>query len=265
MYQKGYLLAENFAVEPSQLSSPATSLYDSGKAFCMLTCTQTSNVDSQAKLAQIDPSYLSVELEPFENSNFTVANLGWSGTFITTVNRDPKKSIEFIRWMFTPEAQKLTQWGRLGVEYTLNEHGFPEFTADVLSSIADETYTKNYNPWFYLGGSAIHESEGRCMLLPWELYERPYTVIRESYQNQEWIAAALPMADEAEKEIYKWISGSVSSYESKIVLSATDADFENAFSQHMLDITLMGVERLEGYMTKKIPEVKKRYDALPGM
>jgi putative aldouronate transport system substrate-binding protein len=265
MYQKGYLLAENFAAEPSQLSSPVTSLYNSGKAFSVSTCTQTSNVNAQAKLARINPSYLSVELEPFEGSSFTTADLGWSGTFITTTNSNPGMSIELMRWMFTPEAQKLTQWGREGMEYNLNAQGLPEFTAGVLDSIADDTYTKTYNPWFYLGGSAIHEAEGRCMLLPWDLYEKPYTAIRKSYRNQEWVAAALPMGDEAENEIYKRISNSVSSYESKVVLSATDDDFETAFSEYMNDMVLMDVERLERYMTEEIAVVKKRYDAIAGM
>ena len=263
MYQNGYLLPENFADEPTKVQFSTPSLYDSGKAFSISTCTQNSNVNSQVSLSRLNPSYLSVEMAPIRGAKFDVANLGWSGTFITVANNDPESSIEFIRWMFTPEAQKLTQWGREGIEYTLNAHRLPVFSDEVLQSIADNTYTQRYNPWFYLGASAIFESEGRCGMLPWELYEKPYSEIRQKYRNLSWIAAAMPIGGIPEHEIYKRISGSVENYETRLILSETDEDFENAFDRFMKDMNMMGVERLEEYMTKKIPELKKTYDAVP--
>jgi len=261
MYQYGYIVAENFAAETSQQAFFLKSPYSSGGSFSNSACTQDANIGAQASLTRINPSYLTVEMEPLAGSAFNDSNLGWSATFITKANKDPGASIEFIRWMFTPEAQKLTQWGREGMEYTLNALGLPEYSEEVLDSIADDTYTHKYNPWFYLGGSAIYESEGRCALLPWDLYVKPYTAIKNSYRNLAWITAALPINGSLEKEIYKRVSESVQGYESKVILSATDMDFEDAFAEYMKSIELMDVERLETYMTMYIPEYKLKYEA----
>ncbi|MCL2059801.1 MAG: extracellular solute-binding protein [Oscillospiraceae bacterium] len=261
MYQNGYIVAENFAAETSQQAFFSSSPYNSGRSFSNSACTQDANISAQASLTRINPSYLTVEMEPLAGSAFNDSNLGWSATFITKANRNPSASIEFMRWMFSPEAQKLTQWGREGIEYTLGATGLPEFSKDVLDSIADDTYVQKYNPWFYLGGSAIYESEGRCALLPWDLYEKPYTAIKNSYTNLAWITAALPINGSAEKEIFKRVGESVQGYESKVILSASDMDFEGAYSEYMKSIELMDVVRLEAYMTLHIPEYKTKYEA----
>ena len=255
LYRKGFLLADNFASEESMTAIP----YRTGKAFSYSSCTQNSNVHMQAYLQEIDKGYNSVELAPLEGAAYDVSDIGWSGTFITVNNAHPKESIQLIAWMFTPEAQRLTQWGREGVDYIINGDGMPIFTQGVKELIAQNNHTRIYNPWFYFGGSAIVEAIGRYAVLDTEVYEQTYTSIRNNYKNNPWVVAALPMTGEPEKDIYDKIINSYMDYETKVILSTSDQEFEENYTAYMRDLNRMGVEQLEEYMTRRIAEIKPYY------
>ncbi len=255
MYLKGYLLPDNFVAEESMAAIP----YKTGMAFSYSSCTQNSNVDAQADLTKLNPNYLSVELMPIEGANYNISDIGWSGTFITKSNKHPKESMEFIRWMFTEEAQKLTQWGREGIDYVLGPDKSPIFSNDFVNSIRSNTNNTIYNPWFYFGGSAIVEAVGRYAVLDKEIYEDAYTKIRQSYKNYPWMAAAMPLAGEPEKDIYNKIANMTNSYETKLIISQTPDEFERNYSSYISDMDKMGALQVEAYMTKSIARVKPLY------
>ena len=255
LYQNGCLLVDNFAT-----TTEATGiLYKRDKAFSYSVCTQNANVYMDNALKEIDPAYHSVELFPLEGSNQSASNLGWSGTFITKNCKDPEAAIRFIAWMFTPEAQRLTQWGREGIDYRLNDDNLPVYSKDLLDTIADDTYNNMYNPWFHFGASAIVESEGRCALMDISDYEDTYAAIRSGFRNLPWITAALPLEGTQEKEIYDRIKSAATVYETKIILSDTDSAFEAVFDEYMQYLNALGVDRLEAYMSRRIPEVMRNY------
>lgn len=255
MYRKGYLLADNFAAEDSMTAIP----YKTGKAFSYSSCTQNSNVDMQVDLSKLNPNYLSVELMPMEGANYAVSDIGWSGTFITRNNKHLKESIKFIEWMFTKEAQKLTQWGREGIDYTLGEDKIPVFSNDFLKSVKNNTNNTTYNPWFYFGGSAIVEAVGRYAALDKENYEDTYKKVRQSYINYPWMVSAMPLAGEPEKDIYNKITNMTNSYETKLILSQTDNEFERNYSTYISDMDKMGALQVEAYMTQSIARIKSHY------
>ncbi len=255
LYQSGCLLVDNFATATEVTSR----LYKRGKAFAYSACTQNTNVYMETALKEIDPSYHSVELYPLEGSDQSVSNLGWSGLFITKNCKNPEAAIRFAAWMFTPEAQKLTQWGRAGVDYTLNEDNLPVYSKELLDSIVSETYDTEYNPWFYFGASAILESEGRCALMDISDYKDTYTAIRKGYKNLPWITAAVPQEGTLEREIYDRITAGAITYETKIILSDTDKAFEESFLEYMNWLNALNITALEDYMTKSIPVVMLNY------
>lgn len=255
MYRLGYLTADNFAADNNTSSIP----YRSGRAFSFLGCTQDSNVELQAELSRLNPNWVSIELPPLEGAVQIVSDIGWSGTFITKTNPHPKESLEFLRWMFTPEAQRLTQWGREDIDYQLDSDGFPVFSQDMVNSIENGTADEKYNPWFYFGGSATVEAIGRCAVLDWGLYGPAYDPIRESFENQPWIAASLPAEFTPERDAYDRIMACIPSYEAKVILSDTDELFQRNFAEYQETVELLGSGALEEYMSKKIPEARKNY------
>ena len=121
--------------------------------FASTTSTQNGINGQNADVKKIDPSYEFHELVPWENSSYTVSDFGWSGLFITKQNKDPETSIRFMAWMFSDEAQHLTQMGREGIDYTYDENGKAVFSDEWAAAMADGTHDKKYNPYFYFGGS----------------------------------------------------------------------------------------------------------------
>lgn len=255
LYREGHLQADNFVSEESMTMVP----YRTGNAFSYSGCTQNSNVSMNAYLQELNGDFHSVELYPLEGARYIVSDIGWSGTFITTQNSDPETSIRFIAWMFTPEAQTLTQWGREGIDYTLEEDGVPFFSEDLMDSIARNSYAKEYNPWFYFGGSAIVEAVGRYAVLDTADYEQTYNAIRENYENYPWIVAAMPTAGQPEKEIYDKIMSNYVTNETKTILSVSDEEFQENYASYMDYLEKTGVVRLEEFMSRSIAECKPHY------
>lgn len=255
LYRHGLLIIDSFAAVPMQSSA----LYKQGKAFSHSGCTQNYNLGLNNDLRALDPSFHSVEMRPLEGSVYSTSNLGWSGVFITKACRDPETAMRFVAWMFTPEAQRLTQWGREGIDYVLDEDKLPIFSGALTTSIREDAYVAGYNPWFHLGASAIVEAEGRCALLDYEDYEQTYAEIRALYRNLPWIVASMPKEGAAERDVYDRAASMAISAETRIILSEGDDAFEANFGEYMRQLDAMGIASLEAYMSREIPVVMDQY------
>ncbi|MGA2977228.1 MAG: hypothetical protein ABSF77_18125 [Spirochaetia bacterium] len=256
-FRNGYMSADNFAAT----NTTATAPYEAGKAFSLTSCTQNNNATEQAALTKVNPNYISVESMPLANYPYVSSDIGWSGTFITKKASDPETAIKLVAWMFTPAAQMLTQNGREGIEYTLGANGVPTFSKAWMDSVANGTQNQVYDPWFYFGGSAIAEAFGRCASHQnYDKYDAaPYKAITKLHENDPWITAALPVSGTDEKTILDTIVAMVPNFEAKVIMSASDADFQNNYNAYMAAAKSAGMQKLEAYMSKKIPEVQKRY------
>jgi putative aldouronate transport system substrate-binding protein len=254
-YQAGYVISDDpYFVRGS--TAIATDKY-----FASLTCTQNGIPGTNGDLAAIDPSFYLFELTPFEQSNYVTADLGWSGSFIPLSCSNPEAAIKLIAWMFTPQAQSLTQMGREGVEYTLNDEGLPVFSQEWQDAIAagSATHNKIYNPWFYLGGSEIVEAITRCATTDQKLVGEAYKVIAERFDNAPWIKAGEPIGDIDEKVIFDKIKELSSTYDRKIILAEDDAAFESMYQEFITNAERTGIQQLDEYVTAKIKEAMPLY------
>ena len=224
------------------------------KYFFSCVSTQNSLPSINADIAAINPDYISAELVPFKDSSYLTSDLGWSATFITKNNKAPEASIKFIAWMFTPEAQALTQMGREGTEYTLSDKGLPEFSDEWKQSIADGTQDTKYNTWFYLGGSVIVEANSRCATTDPALVEDAYTAIRERFDNLPWITAAVPKTGSDEKVILDKIVELAKTYEAKVILADSPELAEAAYNEYLTYADQTGIKQLEQYVSDKVKE-----------
>jgi putative aldouronate transport system substrate-binding protein len=256
-YRAGYMSADNFAATTPISLAP----YEQNKAFSLSSCTQNNNASVQAYLTKMDPGYVSVESMPLSGNSYVSSDIGWSGTFISKNAKDPETAIKFLAWEFTPEAQMLTQNGRKGIDYTLNSDGVPVFSKDWVAAVANGTQAQVYDPWFYLGGSPIDEAIGRIASLPnfAKYYQKPYEAINKLVVNNPWITASLPKAGTEERTIYDSLVNMIPNYEAKVIMAPTEAAFQQNYDSYMAAAKQAGMDKLDAYMSQKIPQVEQLY------
>lgn len=252
-YREGFIIADDpYFVKGS------TAIADD-KYFASCGCTQNTLPSTNAILAAINPSYYCQELVPFEESSYLTSDLGWSGTFITKNCKNPEAAIKLMAWMFSPEAQKLTQMGREGIEYTMNETGLPQFSQEWKDAIAADQQNNKYNTWFYLGGSEIVEAISRCATTDQALVSDAYKIMVERFDNLPWVMAALPIGESDEKIILDKIKTLVTTYEAKVILAASEEEAKATFDEYMNNAKSTGIADLDAYMTTRIAEVMPLY------
>jgi putative aldouronate transport system substrate-binding protein len=230
-----------------------------GEWFAACSCTQNALPGTLADLQKINPNFTAAEMVPFPNSSFITSDTGWSGTFITKNNKNPERAIRFIQWMFTPEAQALTQMGRRGIDYNPNPSGLPIFSAQWAAAIANGTHDQVYNPWFYLGGSETVEADARVATTDPKYVADAYKVLREKFDNYPWIMAARPIGTSAEKVIMDKITELTNTYNPRIIMASTTAEFETLYNEYLTNANRTGLPQLETYVNNKIKQVMPLY------
>lgn len=255
MYQNGYINADNFSWE----SADSEAAMSSGKAFAIIGNTQGTGAAILNGLASTAPDAEIWEMKPLSDFPLINSEIGWCGTFITKNNKYPEESIRFMQFLFSEEGQKLTQWGREGIEYTIDDRGLPVFSDEWQASIDDNTNTQKYNTNFYFGGSKILEAEARCAVQP-EQYQATNDAIRESYDNQEWYVYATPKTSDGDyKVIYDKMRDYIKTGQAKVILSADDAEFEKNYEEFIQQLDSMDVDSLAEWMGPRLAEAKAMF------
>lgn len=256
LYQNGYIHADNFSWE----SADAEAAMSSGKAFARVANTQETGAAEMAALKESGVENPEIwQMFPLSDNKLISSELGWCGTFITKNNSNPEASIRLMQFLFSEEGQKLSQWGREGIEYTLSESGLPVFSEEWQKSIDDNTNTDLYNTNFYFGGSKILEAESRCAVQP-AYFQESNDAIREIYDNQEWYVYAAPKeADGDWKVLFDKLEDFVKTSQAKIILSETDDEFEANYAEFITNLDAMDVDSLAEFMAPRLAEAKKMY------
>lgn len=249
MYQNGYINADNF----SWGAQERTASFCSGKVFATVGSTQYGP-GYYAAIADTAPEADVREMLPLSDYKLNESDIGWAGTFITKNNKYPEESIRFMQFLFSDEGKKLSQWGREGIDYTLNDMGLPEFSEEWTKSVENDTQKSIYNPWFYFGGSKILEAEARCAVEP-ENFQISNDAIRESYQNEPWYIYATPKSRDGDyKVIYDKMVDLVKTGQAKVILSADDAEFEKNYNEFISQLDAIDVDSLAEFMTPRLQE-----------
>ena len=255
LYQKGYINADNFSWE----SADAQSAMSSGKAFARVGNTQGTASDILTGLKDIEPDAEIYQMKPLSDDKLINSEIGWCGTFITKNNKNPEASIRLMKFLFSDEGQKLTQWGREGIDYTLNDKGLPEFSEDWQKSIDDNNNTDLYKTNFYFGGSKILEAESRCAVQP-EQYQESNDAIRETYDNEEWFVYAAPKESDGDwKVLENKMTDYIKTGQAKVILSADDAEFDANYQEFIDQLDAMNVDSLAEWMTPRLQEAEKLF------
>lgn len=255
LYQNGYINADNFSWE----SADATAAFSSGKAFARVGNTQGSGADVMSGLASVAPDAEICEMKPLSDFPQIKSDIGWCGTFISRNNKHPEESLRFIQFLFSEEGQKLSQWGREGIEYTLDDRGMPVFCDEWQESIDNDTNTEKYNTNFYFGGSKVLEAESRCVVQP-EQYQESNDAIRASYDNQEcYVYAAPKISDGDYKVIYDKVRDYIKTGQAKVILSSDETEFEKNYEEFISQLDALDADSLAEWMAPRLVEAKKLF------
>lgn len=255
LYQNGYMTADNFAYKDG---SQATQLVVNNKAFSYSWYTGSTSdqmTDMTRKNGFADATW--VQAQPMvENAKYVTLGIGWAGVFITQKNKNPERSIQLMDWMFSEKGQRLTQWGRAGIDYTMGDDGIPKFSEDWITARGDENvfYTK-FNPAYYFGISSVTEAVGRAS----GVSQNSLDVMDSVRKNLKLVispALAAPKEDTDEKVVLDQINEYIKNQEVKVVLSATDADFQKNYDEMTATLNKLGVKKLEETLTKAAEALK---------
>lgn len=253
-YRSGFMSTDDdFFVPGSKAISADMYVFSTG---CTQNAITSRNVDAKA----VEPEAEVYEMVPWSTASYVVSDFGWSGLFITKSCKNPEAAIKFMAWMFTPEAQALTQMGRPGVDYTLDAEGKPIFSDEWKAAMENGTHDKKWNPYFYFGGSEIVEADSRCATHKPEWNAEAYAIIRDRYDNYPWIQAALPSGDSDEKIIWDEYQELLDTYEHKIIMADSEEGAKELIAEFQKYAESIGLSDLEAYMTTQIAALKPMYE-----
>ena len=249
LFREGLIMADNFAMTEADTKT----LITNSQAFSFTGYSQGEMYRFGLMARSVDPDASMRESRPLgTRGNYYFSGTGWSGTIITRDNPAPDKAIRMMYFLFSDEGQRLAQWGREGIEWTMGGDGFPIFSQEWLDASADDNifYTK-FNPAFFFGTSAAVEATGRIAVLP-DYYRSVYEYFRPFMVFNPWIGHALPTGDIEERHILARLTDLWESFEVRVFLSSTEEEFERNFSEMINNAHQIGIEQLEAFMTEEV-------------
>ncbi len=245
LYRSGYISADNFAFTDGTQSEE---LCTNNKAFSMSFMTGDRDTTLTRGLNDNGFEGTFEHAMPMSDLSYVTPGTGWSGVYITKNNKNPEASIKLMQWMFSEEGQRVTQWGREGIEYTLNDKGVPQFSEDWLKARNDGTMTEKYNPNFYFGISGVVEAMGRASGIS-ESANAAMDKIRNNLKVTIVPELVNPKSDTPERIKLDQVIETVKNYETKIYLSESDEEFNDNVAELYDRLDKLDIKGLEEYYT----------------
>lgn len=254
--RKGYIDVENYA---STNMEDTLQLAGNGGSFIYMNFLKPSNInDLNTRLQKTMPEAKFVVGPPLGEPGYACGK-GWCGLFVSKSCKDPEAAIRFITYMFSEEGRRLSKWGREGVEWTMGEDGIPKWSEEWLSTLNNtEEMNSKYNQYFYFGATGIEDvMPDYGNVTPEEMVN--FNKYREGFKNYPEIAIATPTSTSDEGVISKKLSDMLEAEEARVIFTADDEAFENAYQELQEKAEKIGVKELDEYMTKKVAEVKEEF------
>lgn len=128
-YRNGYFTEESLALT---VETDAQQLANSGQCFMYEWNARTTSLDEMNSRIQANVQGAEWALLPIPDDSEPIitANAGWAGMFISRNCKDPEAAIRLISYLNSKEGQQLSQWGREGIDYVLDENGIPQFSEE---------------------------------------------------------------------------------------------------------------------------------------
>lgn len=246
--RNGLITAEAYASENETDNYQA--LYN-GNAFMMSMYLKGDDLGTQMSRMNIENPDLRVL--PSLGEDPVSTGKGWCGLFVTKKCSNPEAAIKFLTYMYSEEGQKLSKFGREGIEWNM-EGDKIVFSEEFLTGIQnDDTRIATYNNQYYLGcdaikdvttGFALFSDENKAAALT---YMDDITVVPE-------IGVSIPNSTSDEGILDAKLDEAIPAEEAKVIFATTDEEFEAAYEQLQKVASQIGVEKLNEYMTNAVVE-----------
>jgi putative aldouronate transport system substrate-binding protein len=253
LYRNGYINPDNFAFTDGTQSEE---LCTNNKAFSMSFMTGDRDTTLTRDLNANGYEGNFEHALPMSDLSYVTPGTGWSGVYITKNNKNPEASIKLMQWMFSEEGQRVTQWGRKDIEYTLDDKGVPQFSKEWLQARSDGTLTSKYNPNYYFGISGVVEAIGRASGIS-ESANAAMDKIRNNLKVALVPNLVNPKSDTPESIRMSQVAETVKNYETKIYLSNSDEEFEANVAELYDRLEKLDIKGLEAYYTTQGAEYYK--------
>jgi putative aldouronate transport system substrate-binding protein len=153
------------------------------------------------------------------------AGAGFAGLYITTACKNPGRLMRLMEFMFSPEGDRLTQWGVEGVDYTLNSDGLP------VINDAIEWKTRGDNVW-YFGASFMTEVKKALVPVNPEFAQASKLMFdfKKYWTGDLLLSKCQPMPETMESDIKTAMNLLFTNNKDIIIGAKDDAAFEAAFA-----------------------------------
>ena len=262
LYRNGYITAEDYANE-----NEADSHQNAYNNKCIFYSWYTSVVNLNQLNSETAKNQEGAEwalMDPIADLNGEVhacygTSKGWGGTFVSKNCKDPEAAARLISFLCSEEGQKLTLWGREGIDY-VEVDGELQFSEEWLETRkSTDKMNEKFNTYFYFGTRQTISLKSDFSGIEEELAEQftPYGV---GYKNYPEIGIAMPTSATDEGVILSKLNETKKVQEAKVIFSDSDKAFETNFEEYMKAMEQIGVSTYNEYMNAKIKEVKEAFN-----
>jgi ABC-type sugar transport system, periplasmic component len=253
LYRKGYILAENFTYSNDQIDDEYAV---TGRAFAHSHTVSIAEADNaKAKNQGKDYQFTMIPSALTDEAYNLSTGTGFSGVYITKNNKNPQKSIEFIKFLASKEGLELVMFGIEGKHWEWHPDGYPVFHYDV----NDGDYVNSEGlKWWYLYSDAI--VEGLRGYVPGTQTTKALQEIKAITENKPEIGMVKLQDGTDEKIIFDKIREMVKTEEVRIYLAESEEAAEQAYQKMLQLAEDIGLGKLESWATAEYQKAKAKFE-----
>ncbi len=254
LYREGYIHATNFSF--SEGSSDARRLARDGKAFAIIGTVEMADC-LNADLVKMNKNFqmMMASSTLSQNTRYYNGSVGGAGVFITQRNKHLKESINFMKFMFSAEGQKLGLWGIEGRDWRMNPKGYPEFTYPTQDT--NLLQEQGYYWWGKMSGSAV--LEGLRNYAPALLATPVRKEIKKHSVYDQALGMLNPPAYSDEKIIQTKLKTMVTNEQYKIFLAKSEEEVIKAYDDMLKKAADIGVQKYEFWANKQYQQAVSKF------
>lgn len=253
MYREGFITAEQYANENEGDSDQAA--FNNQVVFHNAFLSYTDFAHLQAETRNLHPDAVWGVL-PFLGDGWTGYGRGWSGVFVSRNVSDPYAAARLLTFLHSDEGRRASIWGREGIDFTLDEHGVPQFSEQFKEARSAGQLSEVFNWRFNFGSTLVEEIYLLFSGIDPELLEvfSTYGVNARTFPE---VGISQPTAASSEGVIRERLEELRRVHDAKIIFTSSDEEFEEAYQEYMDALIQTGVLEYNEYMTNAIRETRE--------
>lgn len=253
-FRNGYFTEESLALT---VEADAQQQATSGKSFiyewnARPTWLEELNTKTREVIPEAEWAFLSI---PDDAKEIPYSQSGWAGLFISKNCKDPEAAIRLIAYLNSEQGQKLSLWGREGIDYEMDQNGVPQFSEEWKEANKDITVMSElYNPNYFCT-TELHEILQYYSGVDQEVIDM-FTRNADKIKMNLELSLAAPKTTSDAGIIYSKIKEASGAETTKLITAATEEEFEKLFEEYMELLDKIGVQELNKNVTETIRRIK---------